>query len=274
MSPALPGQLRSRRAAESQTPVIWHFPRVASCLDVARNLAVRGKLDVWESVTAESQEKGRGQLRREWFSPPGNIYAALRLPLSSPFDAAAAAPAVGFLLARALRAAGIDVYIKWPNDLAVAMPGGGEGKIAGILLEEREGILLAGIGVNLAEAPPRGVLREEAALPGVCLGEFFGPDVPVPAPLQLWKRLVKHMCSSYNDNSFHARWISRAEKLLLWRHRDVELVDGARSARGRLEGLGGGGGLLLSRDGACEEMFGGSLRLWQSARRGNNLPRH
>lgn len=47
------------------------------------------------SVLALSQRSGRGQLGRNWVSPEGNVYAALRLPQSHPFTGTAAAPAVG-----------------------------------------------------------------------------------------------------------------------------------------------------------------------------------
>ena len=54
---------------------------------------------------------------RNWVSPEGNVYAALRLPQSHPFTGTAAAPAVGGLIAEALTHMGFDVHMKWPNDL-------------------------------------------------------------------------------------------------------------------------------------------------------------
>ena len=74
-------------------------------------LSGRGRLKIWDSVQAVSQTSGRGQLRRSWVSPPGNIYAALRLPVQPPFDGTAAAPAMGLLLACALRAEGWPVLL-------------------------------------------------------------------------------------------------------------------------------------------------------------------
>ena len=70
-------------------PWVWRFGEVPSCLDTAMHLAVSGRLAFWDSVQCVAQTAGRGQLRRAWHSPPGNIYAALRLPLEPPFDGSA-----------------------------------------------------------------------------------------------------------------------------------------------------------------------------------------
>lgn len=242
-------------------PFVWRFGEVSSSLDVAFLLSGRGWLDVWDSVQAVSQTSGRGQLRRRWVSPPGNIYAALRLPSLPPFDGTAAAPATGLLLACALRAEGWPVLLKWPNDLVLSLPEGPR-KLAGILLEERGGVLLAGIGVNVSFAPPDNALRADAALRAASLDRHPVPGRPAPLAEELWQRLVKHVHSAYNNgHSLSEQWKTRAEQLLLWRGRDVELIDGGRSVRGRLEGLTPAGGLRLLRNGRCEEWLSGSLRL-------------
>ncbi|MDE5878744.1 MAG: biotin--acetyl-CoA-carboxylase ligase, partial [Desulfovibrio sp.] len=195
-------------------PVVHPFAEVPSALDTAFELAAAGRLCVWDSVLAASQTAGRGQLRRHWSSPPGNIYAALRLPVSPPFDGGAAAAAVGLLAAEALGALSWRVRIKWPNDL-VLTAGGAPRKVAGILLEERGGVLLAGIGVNVVSHPPAEALRPEAALPAGALNENGGVAVP-PAP-ELWTRLVSRMVSAYTDaRIFALSWQGRAEALLLW----------------------------------------------------------
>lgn len=248
-------------AGFARQPFVWRFGEVSSSLDVAFLLAGRGWLEVWDSVQAVSQTSGRGQLRRHWVSPPGNIYAALRLPLLPPFDGTAAAPVTGLLLACALRAGGWPVLLKWPNDLVLSLPEGPR-KLAGILLEERGGVLLAGIGVNVSFAPPDNALRAEAALRAASLDRHPVPGRPAPLAEELWQRLVKHVHSAYNNcHSLSDQWKIQAEQLLLWRGWDVELIDGDRSVRGRLEGLTPAGGLRLLRNGRCEEWLSGSLRL-------------
>lgn len=179
--------------------------------------------------------------------------------MQPPFDSTAAAAVTGLLLARALRAEGWPALLKWPNDLVLCLPDGPR-KLAGILLEERGNVLLAGIGVNVSSAPPDAALRADAAMPAVSLSAVSQPAAPLAE--FLWRRLVKHMHSAYNNgHSLADRWKNQAEELLLWRGRHVHLVDGQGSVHGRLEGLTQTGGVRLWRNGHCEEWLSGSLRL-------------
>ncbi len=244
-------------------PRIWRFGQVGSCLDTAANLAGRGWLEPWDSVQVVSQTAGRGQLRRQWHSPAGNVYAALRLPLVPPFDGTAAAPAVGALLAEALGKAGWQVRLKWPNDLVVCEAENEPRKLAGILLEERGGVLLAGIGINVLWSPASEQMRADAALEATNLS-ILNKSVTFTPPTAeaLWQALVKRMFSAYiGCHSFPEGWRARAESLLLWRGENVELRDDDRIVRGWLAGLGTSGGLCLNINGRLEEFICGSLRL-------------
>ena len=250
-------------AGKNFVPQIWRFGQVGSCLDTAAHLAARGWLEPWDSVQVYSQTAGRGQLRRQWHSPVGNLYAALRLPLAAPFDGTAAAPAVGMLLAEALAQDGWQVRLKWPNDLVVCGAGNQPQKVAGILLEERGGVLLAGIGINVCWAPPAEQMRADAALEATCL-ENLHKSIPIVhyTAEALWQTLVKRMFSAYiGCHSFPEGWRKRAESLLLWRGENVELRDDGNIVRGWLAGLGTSGGLCLNINGRLEEFICGSLRL-------------
>lgn len=254
-------------AAVGRGPWVWRFGVVGSCLDTARMLAARGWLAPWESVQAVSQTAGRGQLRRQWRSPPGNLYAALRLPCAPPFDGSAAAPAMGVLAARALQTMGWPVRLKWPNDLVLDGADGTPRKVAGVLLEERGGVLLAGMGLNVAWAPETAELRADAALEATCLAaaaagrENKGASRHIPTAEALWQHLVMCLYSAYNSgHSFSEQWRDGLEDMLLWRGLMVELCDDGRVTRGRLEGLGASGGVCLDTGGRVEEFFCGSLR--------------
>jgi BirA family biotin operon repressor/biotin-[acetyl-CoA-carboxylase] ligase len=212
-----------------------------SCLDVGHDLAGRNLLAPWSSVLAAGQTAGRGQLGRSWHSPPGNLYAAVSLPLVEPFSGTAAATALGAMLAAALRDLGCPVQLKWPNDLIVFAHGQAR-KAGGILLEERRGRLLAGIGLNIAHAPPRTALRENHALPAGRLP----CRMSVP---ELWVRLVAGIKVCYEQKPrFAARWRELAEGLLFASGRMVGIVDGPDEAvrqRGVVSGLADDGALLL-----------------------------
>jgi BirA family biotin operon repressor/biotin-[acetyl-CoA-carboxylase] ligase len=219
----------------------------------------------WSSVLALGQTAGRGQLGRAWHSGAGNMFAALRLPLAPPFAGSEAAPALGALLAAALRDCGCRVLLKWPNDIVIPDHKGMLRKAGGSLLEERGGSLLAGIGLNVASSPPPDALREDHALPGGCLafaeGEF-SPGVP-PAPLDLWLKLVGRMKFWYDQSpDFAARWLPLAEGFLAWRGRQVVITDGPDNViRGILAGLAPDGGLRVRVGASVHTVHSGSLSL-------------
>lgn len=238
---------------------IWPVGEVSSVLDVAWEWAFTHKLSCWDSMLAKSQSHGRGQLRRQWHSPEGNIYAALRLPHVYPFDGLAASPAVAYLLANAFHQNGIFVKIKWPNDL-VYSAGDEPQKIAGILLEERGDILIAGIGINVNRAPSDLALRADSAMPAATLSDIFPGHPAIQNLMLFWGRLVNCVYSEYASPLFRTQWSYAVNRFLLWRGQAVEFTDGCDAKRGVLIGISPDGGLCLSRNGNSEVCHAGSLR--------------
>lgn len=110
--------------------------------------AARG-LPLGSVVVADQQTAGRGRLGRRWDAPPGSALLASFVLPSRPLASLAAGVAAAV-------ACGESVRLKWPNDLLI------DGrKLAGILVEQRGGRCVVGIGVNLTWAPP-GAGRLEA----------------------------------------------------------------------------------------------------------------
>ena len=233
-------------------PRIWWYGTVTSTFDVARALCARGYLAPWESVAALAQTAGTGQLGREWLSPPGNLYVTLRLPDAPPFSGDTASPATGVLFALTLREMGWPVLLKWPNDLVLVTEKGPR-KAGGILLKEMDGVLLAGLGINLASAPPDSRLRADHAFPATCLVPFAGPE-------RLWPNLVIGAVSLYKDrwNSV-PHWQDRIAPFLLWRGQSVRVLGHPGVPEGTLLGIGPRGGLLLSVSGRVLELMSGSI---------------
>lgn len=105
------------------------------------------------TVIAETQTKGRGRLGRTWISPPGdNIYmSAILRPALKPEDATLLTILAAVACVKAIRdATGIEVKIKWPNDLMVS-----DRKLGGILAEikscsENIAYAVIGIGINIS----------------------------------------------------------------------------------------------------------------------------
>lgn len=101
-------------------------------------------------VVADAQSAGRGRLDRSWWSEPGRSLLASWLVRPS-LDVErwpALTLVAGLAAARALIAAGgIDVRLKWPNDLLV-----GGRKLGGLLAETNgRGALVVGLGVNVRQ---------------------------------------------------------------------------------------------------------------------------
>ena len=265
--PAPDGTGQGARAAEplpdsAGCPFVWRFGEVSSTLDAAHALRAVGGLAPWESLQAVRQRNGRGQLRRQWHSPAGNIYATLRLPHGDPFCGTEATPSLSLMLAAAFAEWGLAVRVKWPNDLVVEKVGEAH-KIAGILMEERGGILYAGIGINVVWRPERAALRAGAAMPAACLAEVWpGGADRCPCAESLWPRLVKCLYSAYSSRRSSMIGCHEAvSRLLLWQGRQVVIEDGEERVSGILAGLHpDGGARLLCGDG--ERIFySGSMRL-------------
>lgn len=260
-----------------------------STLDVARILVEKGLFPEWASVLSLSQSAGRGQMRRAWSSPSGNLYSALRLPSSAPFDSFAAAPACGALVAEGLSRERCPVMLKWPNDLLQAadtfsplvMPGREDcRKVGGMLLEERRGALIAGIGLNLVSCPPTSSLRDNYAFSAgvLCredglplLGNAFEngkKNKDIVTIFTLWKRLADAMFSCYaNEKAPEPWWPALALRRLAFRGCHVTLADACPEkettvripCEGVVEGVTASGALCLSTAYGTETFLGGSL---------------
>ncbi|WP_448501015.1 biotin--[acetyl-CoA-carboxylase] ligase [Sphingomonas sp.] len=131
----------------------------ADLLALARDGTAEGS---W--LRALRQTAGRGRQGRSWVSPEGNLYASTLVRLR-PADPPAATLALlsGVALHDAVMvcAPGVaQLALKWPNDLML-----GDAKLAGILLERAGDAVVAGIGVNVANAPDLGD-RRAASLAG------------------------------------------------------------------------------------------------------------
>jgi BirA family transcriptional regulator, biotin operon repressor / biotin---[acetyl-CoA-carboxylase] ligase len=97
-------------------------------------------------ATADHQTGGRGRRGRSWEEAPGTAVLVSVLLRPPPERAAPELSLVGGLAA-ALAAEdelGLAAQIKWPNDVMVDRR-----KVAGVLAEAREGVVVLGIGINV-----------------------------------------------------------------------------------------------------------------------------
>ena len=132
-------------------PVSFH-PEIDSTMDETARLADAGAAE-GTVVVAEVQTAGRGRFGRTWVSPTGNLWVSLLLRPS--LDSVRwLSILAGLASARAISATtGLEVSLKWPNDLRI-----GRRKVGGVLVENfldgsdvRHAII--GIGINVAFDP-------------------------------------------------------------------------------------------------------------------------
>ena len=137
--------------------VIHHFAKLDSTNRLAVEMAVHGACH-GTVIHADQQTGGRGRGGREFFSPAGGLYFSLIIrPELIPEDLPLLTLAAGVGLSSGIRQeTGIEVQLKWPNDLYLH-----DRKLGGILTESgpfRSGtgpeFVVIGVGVNVRTESP------------------------------------------------------------------------------------------------------------------------
>ncbi|BCL36059.1 biotin--[acetyl-CoA-carboxylase] ligase [Nostoc sp. MS1] len=130
------------------------FSSVASTNRTLWELIDQGA-DAGSVVIATQQTAGRGQWGRQWVSPTGGLYVSVAIaPKIAANTSYQLTLASAWGIASQLRQAGVDVGIKWPNDLVL------EGrKLGGILTETKIKFghisqAVVGVGINWANPVP------------------------------------------------------------------------------------------------------------------------
>ena len=129
------------------------YVHVAEC--ETTQLLLPADAPVGAVATADHQRAGRGRHGRRWEDEPGSsllVSRGLRPPPGAPVAQLSLVCALA-VAETVERAAAVEARVKWPNDVLV------DGrKIAGILLEGRDGAVVCGIGINVDQS--------QAGLPG------------------------------------------------------------------------------------------------------------
>ena len=203
-------------------------------------------------LVALKQDGGRGRQGRAWESADGNFFGSTLLQLRAddpPAPALALVAGLALIEAVAIEAPDATLMLKWPNDLML-----GDAKLAGILLERSGDRVVAGIGVNLAQAP-RIEGRKIAALKPV---REISPEAFAPVLAGKFAQLLAAWRSS-EPAQFAMAWLARAHPV--GTPLDVHSGPGER-VRGTFDGIETDGGLRLKRaDGMVELVRAGDVSL-------------
>ena len=129
---------------------IKYFSELPSTNKTAKQLADNDTISHGTLILAEKQTLGKGRFDRKWISPTSGIWMSLILkPNIPPSEASKITQIAAASVYKALLNLGINVHIKWPNDIFV----NGK-KLCGILTEmkcdiDRIHYLVLGIGLNI-----------------------------------------------------------------------------------------------------------------------------
>lgn len=242
-------------------PLLTACGTVTSTNDVALDLLKSGA-PTGTAVYAHQQTAGRGRHGRQWHSPPGcALYLSLVVRDPRLQRQLTWVPlAVGVAVASMLRSQdGVEVGIKWPNDLVV-----GGRKVGGILCEGSVGTggvtgVVCGIGLNanhvLADFPPE--LQPLATSLAMVTGRTFGVD-------ELAQRTHRAILNELEQllQGGPAHLLPRLRQLDTTAGRRVEfLTASGDTARGRVLGIADDGGLRVQDEmGGEHKLMAGEVR--------------
>jgi BirA family biotin operon repressor/biotin-[acetyl-CoA-carboxylase] ligase len=244
--------------------VLHCFESIGSTSDHAKALADDGAGH--GEVVAEAQTGGRGRRGRSWVMAPGRnaAFSVVLRPAGLPTSRAPELTLVASLaICDALRRAGVDAGIKWPNDILVKGR-----KIAGILTElaaEPDEVhwVVVGVGVNVnalaQDFPPE--LREQATSLLIERGQ--------PAPRALFLAACLSLLEEWYDRHAEEGFEPIREA---WKERSVTLgrevlvqLDG-REVEGRAEDLDATGALLVRTPAGLERITSGDVTMLRPRR--------
>ncbi|MEO6918228.1 MAG: biotin--[acetyl-CoA-carboxylase] ligase [Collimonas sp.] len=257
----IPGQLSSHLSAARIAALAGHHAEHclievvaetgstnADLLARAVIAAGRGGLTAPTLLVAETQTAGRGRAGRAWLTAPSAALTfSLAWPFAAPLHALVGLPlAVGVTIAETLADFGVDVQLKWPNDV---LQNGR--KLAGILIEtataaDQQVWAVIGIGINLSvpEQLQQQIGQRAASLPTPAAQDR---DLLLGSLLSALARNMRQF-ESQGLSVFVERW----NRLHAFAGQQVSILDqGKVLHEGRALGIDQIGRLMLQLDGSA-----------------------
>lgn len=234
--------------ADRESKIIY-YAELTSTMDAAKHLARKGCPN-FTTVIAGRQQNGRGRLNRQWLSEKGGLYFTMVLrPDLPPVLSFRVGLLASVTLARILNEIfGIDVRVKWPNDLLVD-----ERKICGMLSEleaeaDRVAFINIGIGLNVNNDPSP---IEPAA---TSLQNILGRKVSI-------KEILARYLDSFEAQMQTAAYdevIEQWKQLTVTLNRDVRVVTTHEVLTGKAIDIDDTGALILKcSDGSLKKIHYG-----------------
>lgn len=233
--------------SESNEPrrvIEWHdsidstMRRAAAFADEG---AVHGSI-----VVAREQTAGQGRLGRQWHSPLGGLWFTMILRLDlPPQQLPIVTLALGVAVADAIQTfGGLACDLRWPNDVLTQ-----DGrKVAGILAQLHNGVVLAGVGVNVNQAE----FPEDLRTIATSIAHETGAFKDIQFMLFAMAGAIDSHCRilATSGSSAILRLFANASSYVSGRRVSVDLPDGP--VTGATAGLTEDGYLLLRKDNGDE----------------------
>jgi len=260
----LPQLIRPRLNTRIIGRNLYHFYDVDSTNSFASRLIAHGR-NVAEGTTiiAETQTAGRGRLGRSWISQreAGIYFSIVLFPKAPPSLAPLFTLATAVAMHNAVeRYSGLDIDIKWPNDLLV-----GQKKFCGILSEIQAEVdlvkmMIIGVGLNANHEHMPDEIAGRATSLRIASGH-------IQSRIEILLEFLEEFENIYMDferkgpRSIIDQWTRFSS---FANGRRIEIHDGVRKIAGVTRGLNALGALKIElKGGQIEEVYSGDVVSWE-----------
>ena len=218
--------------------------------DSTQEVLKRSDLPCGSVVVADRQKKGKGRKGRRWESQEGGLYFSFVLCEEDFSDYLQIPLVLGLFMSNFLKDAGIDAYIKWPNDIYAKGK-----KIAGILVEKSGRRIVAGVGLNVNQTKfPKDIEDIATSMRSITGIEYDRKDV-----LRGVLSVFSEGLSVFSKKGFKA-FRDKVEERLLFKGEEVVIL-GEEEKAGVLLGIDKEGFLLLQTHKGVVRIVAGDLSL-------------
>ncbi|MDO4301361.1 MAG: biotin--[acetyl-CoA-carboxylase] ligase [Clostridia bacterium] len=210
-------------------------------------------------VVCDQQTAGKGRLGRSWVAEKSSgLYMSMLLkPDIMPVEAPQMTLVAGIAIRRIInRLTGLNVEIKWPNDIII----NGK-KLVGILTEmsaemEKVNYIVVGIGINVNMAGFEGELKEKAASLYIETGRKFKRSDIINEFLSEFKLCYDEFCK----NGFES-FVNEYNEYCANVNKAVKTVGGKEEISGIAKGVNSRGELLILSNDELVPVFAGEVSL-------------
>jgi BirA family transcriptional regulator, biotin operon repressor / biotin---[acetyl-CoA-carboxylase] ligase len=260
----LPQLIRQRLGTRIIGRNLYHFYDVDSTNSFAgRLIAHRRRIPEGTVIIAESQSAGRGRLGRSWYSEreAGIYFSMMLFPKAPPSLAPLFTLGTAVAMHNAVeRYSGLDIDIKWPNDLLV-----GEKKFCGILSEIQAEVdlvktMIVGVGLNANQERLPDDIAGRATSLRIASGR-------IQSRIEILLEFFEEFENIYLDfeRKGPRRIIDQWTRFSSFANgRKIEIHDGVRKISGVTCGLNPLGALRIEQKGGrIEEVYSGDVAAWE-----------